>query len=102
LNLPLIIDVSKTTREPYGQLKSHLFEKCAPQKNRKNVRLSQLLNPMDGSNLGVTENDIWIAAQAFERNLVLVSADKHMKTLVSLVREINLEDWTCPFGQHIL
>ena len=49
--------------------------------------------------LGFDENDLWIVAQAVERNLVLVTSDKMNRirdTVRSLYRELRFEDWTEP------
>lgn len=45
------------------------------------------LDPTDGGNF--TENDIWIAATAIERGLILVTRDSHFK----LVDQLQVENW---------
>ena len=46
--------------------------------------------------LGIDENDLWIAAQAIEHNLVLVTNDemKRIKHVAGPV--LDIEDWTEP------
>lgn len=49
--------------------------------------------------LGIDENDLWIVAQAVERNLVLVTSDK-MRRIRKTIRELHsgfrVEDWAKP------
>ncbi|MGH7489229.1 MAG: PIN domain-containing protein, partial [bacterium] len=71
--LPLIVDVTATTRSDYASIRARLFRKYAPGELRRKVRQpEQLINPVTGSILGVQENDRWIAAQAVEHNLIVV------------------------------
>jgi tRNA(fMet)-specific endonuclease VapC len=72
------VDITANTAEIYGEIRCVLFEKFAPNKKRtKKQRAVELHDPATDVELGVDENDIWIAAQAVERNLTLVSADAH-------------------------
>jgi predicted nucleic acid-binding protein len=54
-------------------------------------------DPVTGHQLGIDENDLWIAAQAVEHNLVLITSDKLLK-----LREADpdgrllIENWTAP------
>ena len=46
--------------------------------------------------LGIDENDLWIVAQAVERNLVLVTSDKMWRireTVCELYPDFGSEDW---------
>ena len=91
--LPDVLDVRRTTRIYYGQIRARLFEKYAPERGRKALRPEQLVDPVTAKTLGVQENDIWIAAQAAEYNLVLVTHDKmtHLREAVSDI--LAIEDW---------
>ena len=92
-NFPNPLDVSKTTTQYYGDLRARLFLKFAPAEKRKKLRLpEQLLDPATGKELGIQENDLWIASQAIEHNLVLVTHDK-MKRLREVANELRVEDW---------
>lgn len=51
------------------------------------------VEPSTGKELGIDENDLWIAAQAIERNLVLASQDS-MARLLDVAAELRIEDWT--------
>lgn len=91
--LPDVLDVRKTTRIYYGQIRARLFEKYAPRRGRKALRPEQLVDPATGKTLGIQENDIWIAAQAVEYNLVLVTNDR-MTHLSEVVGDIlDIENW---------
>ena len=63
-----IYHIDETTATIYGQLKALLFNKFAP-KERNKRRKTKMLD------LGFDENDLWIAAIALQRNLIVVSAD---------------------------
>lgn len=89
-----LLDVSRSTTIVYGDLRARLFEKYAPRnKRKKGLRPEELTCPVTSKKLGIQENDIWIAAQAIERNLVLVSNDAHMKRIRDIAPELRVEDW---------
>lgn len=48
--------------------------------------------PSSGRKLGVDENDMWIAAQAIEQNLVLVTNDR-LDRLRDVAEELRVEKW---------
>lgn len=97
--LPQILQVSKHTAEPYGHIRAKLFEKFAPpggwpKKGKK--RVEQLYDPVAARELGIDENDLWIVAQALERNLVLVTSDKMTRireAVCELYSDFRFEDW---------
>jgi tRNA(fMet)-specific endonuclease VapC len=77
----------------YGDLRARLFEKFAPKKRRrKGLRPEELVDPVTAKELGIQENDLWIAAQAIERNLVLVTNDA-MARIQEVASELKVEDW---------
>ncbi len=91
--LPDVLDVRRTTRTYYGQIRARLFEKYSPQHGRKALRPEQLVDPVTAKALSVQENVIWIAAQAVEYNLVLVTHDR-MARLRDVAGDIlDIEDW---------
>jgi predicted nucleic acid-binding protein len=52
-----------------------------------------LVDPLTAKCLGIQENDLWIAAQAYESNLVLVTHDK-MDRLREVASDLlAFEDW---------
>lgn len=90
------IDVH-VARECYAELKARLFQKYAPKTSKgkaKSKYLEDWIDGVTGKTMGVTENDVWIAAVAICHNLVLVTNDgmRHIAEVAgdSLV----IEDWT--------
>ncbi len=93
--LPLRIDVTSTTRNSYGLIRARLFRKYAPSHLRRKRHPEQLIDSVTGLALGIQENDLWIAAQAVEHKLVLVSNDRlvHVR---SVAPELQTENWAVP------
>jgi predicted nucleic acid-binding protein len=74
-----IREVNKNTTEHYANIRAALFRQFAPRdsKNRiKNVRPEKLVDKTTGQELGIQENDIWIAGIAVENNMILVTDDR--------------------------
>ena len=94
--IPIAYDVGKATTLYYGPLRARLFEKFAPKRKKgKKLRPEQLKDPVTALELGIDENDLWLAAQALERNLVLVTHDK-MKRIQEVLGgdfRLRIEDW---------
>jgi predicted nucleic acid-binding protein len=96
VNNRLILRVARSTASVYGNLRARVFEKYAPgEKRKKGMRPEELTCPTTSKELGVQENDLWVAAQAIERNLVLVSNDA-MKRIRDVASELQVEDWGQP------
>jgi len=73
---PQSLDIDSHVSKYYGELKAWLMNKFAPRTLRtRPKRLKQLVDPVTTEELGVQENDVWIAAQAMTLNLVLVTND---------------------------
>jgi len=89
---PRPLEVRHSTSFVYGKLRAALFKKYAPQKGRKGLRPEQLIDPVTSKSLGIQENDLWIASQAIEYNLILVTSDK-MKHICSVAEELRVENW---------
>lgn len=95
-NFPLSIPITDMTTFSYGIIRARLFERFAPKKKkRKGLRPEQLLDPLTSRVLGIQENDLWIAAQALERNLVLVTNDS-IGRVKEVVPELQVENWSLP------
>jgi tRNA(fMet)-specific endonuclease VapC len=91
--LPMVLSVTASTRIDYGSIRARLFKKFAPGSLRRKARLpEQLVNPATGLSLGIQENDLWIAAQALEYNLILVSNDR-LTRLREAAPELRIENW---------
>lgn len=74
----VLLEVNKHTIEPYSNLRAALFTRYSPRNKRGRLKIKwpeDLQEQTSAKELGVQENDIWIAAQAIQYNLVLVSGD---------------------------
>ncbi len=75
--LPESLEVSSDAAATYGELRARLFNKYAPGEKRKPKMLpEQLVDPATAKELGIQENDLWIAAQAMAHGMVLVTNDR--------------------------
>lgn len=89
-----IRDVGKDTIEPYAEIRAALFRQFAPRDAKlrvKNVRPERLIDQTTGLELGIQENDLWIAAIAVEHNMTLVSGDRmrHIKQVYPRLKFFN-------------
>ena len=93
-NLPMVLDVTKAIRVYYGLLRASVFEKYAPNaKRRSGLRPEQLIDPVTSRELGIQENDLWMAAQALQYNLVFVTNDK-IERIREVCADLQIENWT--------
>ena len=96
---PSVLPIDKHTADPYGQLRAAIFDQFAPGGLRKKKkRPCQVTDHVTASTLGIDENDLWIAAQAIQYNLVLVTNDG-MANIRAVLRQVapalrELENWT--------
>jgi tRNA(fMet)-specific endonuclease VapC len=85
-NHPLILDIDKHTIVAYSDLRAALFKKYSPIDRRGKLTVKwpeDLFERTSAKELGVQENDIWIAAQAIQYNLILIT-DDYMRRLVEV------------------
>ena len=78
MSYPFILDIDKHTIGPYSDLRAELFKNYSPRNRRGRLTVKwpeDLFDRTTAKELGVQENDIWIAAQAIQYNLVLVTDD---------------------------
>jgi tRNA(fMet)-specific endonuclease VapC len=80
----------------YGELKAELFKKYPPQSGTRFVY--RCYDSLHGCEIGIDENDLWIAAQAIELNLVLVSADRMKLIKRAAGSQLKWEDWRLPIS----
>jgi len=90
--MPCVVGIDKHTDSHYGMLRSLLF-KAFGSKTRRQKWPEELADPTTAKQLGIQENDIWIAAQALQFNLVLVTNDKMLR-LRQIAPELRIENWT--------
>jgi predicted nucleic acid-binding protein len=95
------LPITHHTAERYGAIRAEIFRRYSPAGGRKVRRLHQLDLPDDVEKYGqqIQENDIWLASQAIERNVVFVSHDK-MAVIVECAKvcglELRKQDWCEP------
>jgi len=91
--LALIDDV----QSKYGELRAWLFNNCGPKVKKAKIKKSRgASESTTGRELGIDENDIWIAAQAKTHNFVLVTHDSNGnfgKLLKQFAPVLKIEDW---------
>ncbi len=93
--LPHALNITQNTVEYYGDIRSRLFTRYPPQ-GKKQRRPEACYDTVNSRELGIDENDLWIAAQAAERQLVLVTNDG-MARIRSVVQDLlEIEEWVNP------
>jgi predicted nucleic acid-binding protein len=94
---PVALELTPNVAQQYGDMKAWLFNNCAPPHKRSRAkRAEELVNPSTGKELGIDENDIWIASQATTYNLVLVTNDARGnfgKVVVQFAPALTVENW---------
>lgn len=80
--------IDEQTADIYGELKAALFARFGPKEKRKRRRFTL-------SQLGVSDNDLWIAAVALRPDLILVSADTDFDRLQQICT-LKIENWLAP------
>jgi predicted nucleic acid-binding protein len=99
-NFPRTLPVTEQTSVLYGEIRSRIFRHCYPgfsgrqgKSPRPKKRPEEWVNPATSSELGIEENDIWIAAQAAETNLIFVTHDG-MANIRAVVNDlVKIVDW---------
>ena len=92
-------NITQHTVRFYSEIRAKLFMKYAPSDSKGKLKTKwpeDLIDRTTAKTLGVQENDVWIAAQAYERNACLVTSDR-MDRITSLqlnppLRILRLED----------
>ena len=79
------IAISPAISQIYADLKAGILMKLGP-KDRSRRR------PFDLSKLGFTDNDLWIAASAIERDAVIVSEDSDFRRMAAF-ESLDVENW---------
>lgn len=80
-----VYSIDNQTAEIYGDFKSEIIKQFGPKEKRKRqtTKLTEI---------GISENDLWIAATALRHSLTIVSCDSDFERMRQ-VREFSLENW---------
>jgi tRNA(fMet)-specific endonuclease VapC len=91
---PHPLQVTRHTAAIYGELKAELFKNYPP---RTKTRFPDgCYDQASGAEIGVDENDLWIASQAIEHDLVLISSDRMKRIRTAAGLSLDVEDWQQP------
>lgn len=87
-----VLDLTHHTAAAYSALKSNLAAKylAKPLRRDRPRYVEDWVDRTTGKALGVDENDVWMAAQAKERDLVLVTADGRMRRIENADPDVRL------------
>jgi tRNA(fMet)-specific endonuclease VapC len=94
---PEPLEITRHVGEAYGEMRAWLFNKFVDKSKRSHARRAEeMVDPTTGRELGVQENDLWIAAQAMTHNFVLVTHDSRRRfgeLLLQFRPTLQVEDW---------
>ncbi len=87
-----VLDVAHHTSAAYAELKTNLAKRYLARASRRYRPrwLEEWVDKTTGQKLQVDENDLWMCAQAKERDLVLVTADDHIRRIADADPEVQL------------
>ena len=83
-------EIDRHTTEPYSDIRAALFQQFVSKAKKGKAtgrRPEELLDNTSGRELGIQENDLWIAAIAVQYNLILVTQDK-MKNIRQAIQSL--------------
>src|SRR5438128_1954785 len=80
-----VYPIDDETANTYGRLKAGLLDRFGPKEKAKRRRARI-------EDVGITENDLWIAASAKRHGLTLVSSDSDFER-IGQVENLLLENW---------
>lgn len=80
-----LYSIDQETTEIYGDFKSEIIKQFGPKERikRKTTKLNTI---------GISENDLWIAATVLRHSFILVSSDSDFERMAQ-VREFSRETW---------
>lgn len=85
------LPVTEFTSESYARLKAAVAKLIAPGNHKKNPRfVEDWIRHTTGKVLQIDENDLWIASQAIERDVTLVTIDKRFMVFKEAVPDFKL------------
>lgn len=84
-----IYPLDNETADIYGKLKTGLMTKFGPKERSKRSKTKT-------HDLGVDDNDLWIAAVAKQHGLTVVSGDKDFERIAEVDSTVRIENWSIP------
>jgi predicted nucleic acid-binding protein len=87
-----VLDVIRHTAAAYAELKTNLAKKYLAKASRRDRPrwLEDWVDKTTGQKLQIDENDLWMCAQAKERDLILVTADGRIRRISDADAEVRL------------
>jgi len=87
-----VLDLTHHTAAAYADLKARVAQKYLAKVLRKDrpKYIEEWVDKATGQKLGIDENDLWMCAQAKERDLLFVTADGRMKRIADADPEVRL------------
>lgn len=83
-----VYGIDEETGRIYGSLKAQIMARFGPKERSKRRRTRTV-------NLGIDENDLWIASIALQHGFTIVSADNDFRRIRE-ARDFPLETWYAP------
>ena len=87
-----VIDITHHTASVYAEVKALIAQKYLANVLRKDrpKYIEEWVDKATGQKLGIDENDLWMCAQAKERDLIFVTADSRMKRIPDADPDVRL------------
>lgn len=78
-----VLDITHHTALVYAEMKARIAQKYLAKTLRRDrpKYIEEWVDKATGQKLGIDENDLWMCAQAKERDIVFVTADLRMKRI---------------------
>jgi len=85
------LDLTRHTSDAYGELKARLASRVLPRASKRMPRwIEDWLLTGSAKSLQTDENDLWICAQAKERDLIVVTGDIDILNLSSVDSDLRI------------
>jgi predicted nucleic acid-binding protein len=87
-----VLDVTHHTAAVYAEVKARVAQKYLAKMLRKDrpKYIQEWVDKATDQKLGIDENDLWMCAQAKERDLIFVTADGRMKRIPDADPDVRL------------
>lgn len=82
-----VYDIDEEISEIYGEVKASLVAKFGPRDKSKRRKFKM------HKELGISDNDLWIASVAIKNNLVLLTNDEKDFSRITAVSKLRKENW---------